>query len=99
MVHVYLNKFRKGGVVYRYLVVAEYDPATKRKRVLARIRDTDLLRILVEAGVVRGVGFEPTQAYAIGSSARPLWPGSGTPAPINHQNPKGGIRVTRTRLL
>jgi len=72
VVHVYFNKFRKGGVVYRYLVVAEYDPATKRKRVLARIRDTDLLRLLIEAGVVRGVGFEPTQAYAIGSSARPL---------------------------
>ena len=30
--------------------------------------------------VVRGVGFEPTQAYAIGASARPLCPGSGTPA-------------------
>ncbi len=33
------------------------------------------------------MGFEPTQAYAIGSSARPLWPGSGTPAPCYGAGP------------
>ena len=37
-----------------------------------RVEEFDVGDELREKAVVRGVGFEPTQAYAIGSSARPL---------------------------
>ena len=74
-------------------IVRIYQIFKLRNMVNYRITKRDIKRItkdLVEEVVnffekkleemVRGVGFEPTQAYATGSSTRPLWPGSGTPA-------------------
>ena len=52
-----------------YLIKEWYDPRTGRKHSKS-LGNCELIEKTLE--VVRGVGFEPTQAYAIGASARPL---------------------------
>ncbi len=83
--YVYIKRVRAFGRLYYYLVVEEYIGNGKRRRIAHISVKRILERFKDEVGdmalsVVRGAGFEPAQAYAIGSSARPLWPGSGTPA-------------------
>ena len=58
-----------------YLVKEWYDPELKRKitRSIGPCKLIEEIMVkLKENSLVRGVGFEPTQAYAIGASARPL---------------------------
>ena len=62
--------YRVRRIKGRYYLVKEwYDDGLKRKRTKS-LGPCDKIEKIME--VVRGVGFEPTQAYAIGSSARPL---------------------------
>ncbi len=49
-----------------YLIKEYYDPQTGKKRTVS-LGNCEKIEKLV-----RGVGFEPTQAYATGSSTRPL---------------------------
>ena len=66
-----------------YLIKEWYDPELKKKitRSISPCRLIEELMVKIKKeNMVRGVGFEPTQAYAIGASARPLCPSSGTPA-------------------
>ena len=60
-----------------YLYKEWYDPESGKRRSIS-LGNCEIIERLV-----RGVGFEPTQAYASGASARPLCPSSGTPAPIS----------------
>ncbi len=65
--YLYVKTVRVNGKKYRYLIIEEYLGYGRRKTLLKLSVDEAIRRLLV-----RGVGFEPTQAYASGASARPL---------------------------